>query len=144
MADLFELDTGIDYSKFASLKAELESLKGRVSGWVMANEDPNIDKDPYSCCGEEADGWTHEMNSEKQTVVADLATCVERIDNITKAIECVIHNHRGLQESYKYSGPSVRRYREDGSLYLKSIDSTPTEANGTIETVVKKNEETME
>ena len=138
MADLFELETGLDYSKFESLKGQMESLKGRVSGWTMANEDSSVDQDPYGCCGDQADGWTHEMNSEKQSVVADLTICIQRIDNITKAIDCVIKNHKGLQESFKYHGPSVRRYNEDGSLYLKSIDLPPSEVNENNETVVNK------
>ena len=127
MADVFELETDIDYSAFSSLRGQLANLKSVVGGWQMANEDPSIDKDPYGCCGEESEGWTLDMNGEKSTVENDLAICIERIDNITKAINCVIQNHRGLQESCKFNGPSVRRYHSDGSLNLPELEKVSVE-----------------
>ena len=126
MASLFELETGIDYSNFSNLSSRMEALKNTVASWKMVNESPgSIDKDLGDGCNvQESEGWTLEMESEKKTVVDDLETCIQRINNITKAIECVIRNHQGLQNSLKFQAPGVRRYNEDGSLNGLNCDAS--------------------
>ncbi len=118
MAGIFELETGLDYSNLSALRSRVESLKSTVSSWIMHNEDPGtIDKDLGDGCNvQESEGWTVEMDQEKESVVADLEMCAQRIGYIIDALDCVIQNHQGLQDSFKFSQPGVRRYNKDGSL----------------------------
>ena len=108
MADLFELNPDINYNKISTLRSELETLKGTVSNFKMQNDDSTVDVDQGDkCIVQQAGEWTLEMNTEKNNVVTDLQTCLDRIKNIIDAIECVKTNHTGLQENLELEGDRI-------------------------------------
>ena len=107
MADLFELNTDISSNEIETLREELEGLKDEVDGFVMRNTDETVDVDPHDACKHDAGKWTIDMETEKASVVTDLNTCIERIQNIIDAIDCVKKNHTGLQYALQKECDSI-------------------------------------